>query len=57
MTTHTVIEFGCWYCRLSCWIRHRFGRCHSFCSYCITEADKFLEENDNGRQEANEAED
>lgn len=38
--THTIIEFGCWYCRLSSWLRHKFNRCGSWCSYCIAESEK-----------------
>lgn len=36
---HTIIEFGCWYCRLSAWINHKLGRCWSCCAYCEAEAD------------------
>ena len=48
---HTIIEFGCWYCRLSAWLRHRFNRCHGWCSYCMAEADKFEANFENKRQE------
>lgn len=37
---NTWVEFGCWFCRLKAWTRHRLGRCDSWCAYCITEAEE-----------------
>jgi len=40
--THTIIDFGCWYCQLRSWLQHRLRRCGAWCSYCIAEADAEL---------------